>query len=136
MTFLMVLFMAISVALLFFLIREIYRVLKLKRIGQQTTATIVGYELQFGQDGDEGEVAVLAYKFQNKTRKFTERVTINKANYPIGKEMPILFDPNNEKLVKVDSFWGLYRDVFLFLVLSLIFLSISLIPILIKLLSK
>lgn len=120
-TFFFILLLCVGVLMLILLTLEIIKIRKLLTNGIKTDATIVRYEIVHGDESD-GEMPILEYFHQGIRRQLPYGTTVNTKKFPIGKVMSIIYDPEKKKNPKVYSFWGLYRNIFLF---TLIFLLSS-----------
>lgn len=101
---------------------------KLLLTGKKSEAQVVKMNTHRDNDGDLMYTPVFEYTDENhQPHTYTYEVSSSPATWDVGEKADVVYNPANDKEIKIVTYWGLYRWVTIPLIVgvSLIIISIG-----------
>lgn len=76
--------------------------------GQQTMGVVTGYEENHSREGGLTYSPIIAYTAADQSHTFVSSNSSYPPAYEIGEEVPLLYNPQDPTLARVDSWWELW----------------------------
>jgi len=114
-----------GLTLIYFAIKSYSTTNRLLENGIKTSAKVIDL---IAISGDDGYTYKPVFEYTDKTntkREFKSKISSSPAPYSIGEKVKIVYNPRNNKEVKVIGFWGLYRWTIILLSIASPLLIIS-----------
>ena len=100
----------IGLVIFYFAVKEYQKTRKVISEGIRVESTVIDFEIVKGGDSSDSFSPIFEYKeISGTTKTYTSKVASVKPSLKIGDTKKLIYIPNNEKGIKIDTYWDLYR---------------------------